>query len=124
MTLETNRIGKSGEAIAEQFLIEQGYQILARNWRPANLQLQGEIDLVARDGRIHVFVEVKTRSSSKLGSPLEAITQLKLNRMRALAKAWMHSVQPPPHPKIFRLDAIGVVLKGDQLQIEHLTNVG
>ena len=92
--------------------------IIERNWR----SVQGEIDLVAREGDEIVFVEVKTRSNVAYGHPLEAITPRKLARLRRLAGAWCLA-----HPEVrgdVRIDAVAVIAPRDgQIQVEHLARV-
>ncbi|MHB1172193.1 MAG: YraN family protein [Lacisediminihabitans sp.] len=113
-----DRLGERGEALAASFLVQAGYEIVERNWRCA----QGEIDLVARDGDETVFVEVKTRSSVAYGHPLEAITVQKLARLRRLAAAWCEA-QPGSHNRI-RIDAIAIVAPSvGPPQVEHLRRV-
>ncbi len=73
------RVGKRGEDIANEFLLARGYEVIDRNWRCS----AGEIDIVARQGRSLVVVEVKTRSSLFAGHPFEAITAAKLARLRS-----------------------------------------
>jgi putative endonuclease len=80
-----DELGRLGEQIAVDFLLAQGMHILDRNWRCP----EGEIDIVAREGRALVVVEVKTRSSRCHGSALEAVTAEKLARLRRLAQAWL-----------------------------------
>jgi len=74
------RLGKCGEEIAVDFLKEQGYKIIARNYKSRF----GEIDIIARDKDTLCFVEVKTRHSDKYGLPEEAVTRLK---QRQIAKS-------------------------------------
>jgi putative endonuclease len=62
-----------------------GYSVVDRNWRCR----QGELDLVARRGRVVVFCEVKTRSSTAFGAPVEAVTRTKQARLRGLAARWL-----------------------------------
>lgn len=111
-------LGRRGEDIAAAFLVDAGYTILDRNWR-CN---QGEIDVVAFDGSETAFVEVKTRTSVAFGHPLEAITTLKLARLRRLAAAWC-AAHPGDHGRI-RIDAIAVIApRLGAAQIEHLKRV-
>ena len=77
------RIGKWGEEIAAGYLLEQGFDIVARNARTP----YGEIDIVARQGDITIFIEVKTRTSDKMGMPEDSITARKRQHKR-------HDVRP------------------------------
>lgn len=111
-------LGRRGEAIAERHLVAAGMSIVDRNWRCP----QGEIDLVARDGDELVFVEVKTRSSVAFGHPLEAITAVKLARLRRLAAAWCEA-HPGDHDRI-RIDAVAVIAPiAGPVELEHLARV-
>lgn len=67
--MNKRKVGSQQEEIAEQFLREQGVTILCRNFRCR----QGEIDLIGREGKYLVFIEVKFRSSERYGSPGEAV---------------------------------------------------
>jgi putative endonuclease len=85
-------LGAYGERLAARHLVQQGLVVLDRNWRcPA-----GEIDLVLRDGDVLVVCEVKTRTSDACGSPHEAITPVKLDRLKRLALLWAeeHGIRP------------------------------
>ena len=75
------RIGKWGEETAEEYLIQKGCKIIARNIRTP----YGEIDIIAKQNDITIFVEVKTRTSNKMGLPEESITQRKREHMIACA---------------------------------------
>lgn len=107
-------LGRRGEDCALTYLTAAGYQLVERNWRCA----QGEVDLiVARDGEV-VFVEVKTRSSVRFGHPFEAITPVKLARLRRLAYAWCAEAERPP--RRIRIDAVAVVAAaGAEPVLEH-----
>jgi putative endonuclease len=78
-------VGRFGEQVAAEHLVAAGLTIVMRNWRCR----EGELDIVARDGRELVFVEVKTRSTVAFGVPSEAISRLKIARIRRLALLWM-----------------------------------
>lgn len=84
-------LGAYGERLAAQHLVAQGLVVLDRNWRCD----AGEIDLVLRDGAVLVVCEVKTRASLVCGTPHEAITPAKLERLKRLASLWAeeHGVQ-------------------------------
>jgi putative endonuclease len=111
-------LGRRGERLAEEFLTASGLVIVDRNWRCP----QGEIDLVARDGDELVFVEVKTRTSTAFGHPLEAITAAKLARLRRLAAAWC--AEHGPRTPGIRLDAVAVLAPpSGEPTIEHLRRI-
>jgi putative endonuclease len=79
------RLGARGEQLAADWYAARGYQVVARNWRCR----EGELDLVlARDGEL-VFCEVKTRSSDRFGTPAEAVTPAKQRRLRVLAARFL-----------------------------------
>jgi putative endonuclease len=79
------KLGQRGEQIAAAHLREQGYQILARNWRcPV-----GELDIVAREGETLAFVEVRTRRGDRYGTPEESITPAKQAKLVELAQTYL-----------------------------------
>jgi putative endonuclease len=83
---QKQRTGAFGEEVTAQYLLARGDEILDRNWRIR----EGEIDLVSlsSDGTFH-FIEVKTRSSLAFGHPFEAINREKAHRMQRLAMGWL-----------------------------------
>jgi putative endonuclease len=85
VTRARQELGASGEARVAAWYEANGYQVVDRNWRCR----QGELDLVARRGRTIVFCEVKTRSSAAFGAPVEAVTRDKQARLRVLAARWL-----------------------------------
>jgi putative endonuclease len=96
-------LGVAGEDLAAGWYTGRGGEVLARNWRCR----EGELDLVVREGRTIVFVEVKARSSAAFGSPLEAVTAPKRRRIRVLAARWLEEAQVRPGP--LRFDVVGVL---------------
>jgi putative endonuclease len=113
-----DELGRWGENVAGDFLIANGYDVLDRGWRCS----QGEIDIVARiDGTVS-FVEVKTRRSVRFGHPLEAITPIKLARLRILAGEWCREHRV--HARRVRIDAIGIVGNGTAVDsLDHRIGV-
>ncbi len=77
-------LGRWGEDLAIRHLESTGYVVLSRNWRCRD----GELDLVATDQERLVFCEVKTRSGLGYGTPAEAVTPAKADRIRRLANLW------------------------------------
>ena len=111
-----HQLGKSGEDEAVGYLKDINYEILERNWRSA----QGEIDIIALH-RVNgvaevVFVEVKTRTNTLFGDPFEAITPEKYRRMYLLAREWMVLNQPPLP---WRIDVILLLKQGLGFEIIH-----
>jgi putative endonuclease len=83
-------LGRRGEAATAAWYVRAGYEVVARNWRCRD----GEIDLVVLDpAGVVVICEVKTRSSSAFGTPLEAVTATKQRRLRRLAAQWLSSTR-------------------------------
>lgn len=112
-------VGAYGELLAERHLVGQGMTVLDRNWRcPA-----GEVDLVLREGDTLVICEVKTRTSQLYGTPQEAVTQQKAQRLRRLAAQWIEA--RGVHPRDVRIDVVAVLrpLRGPSV-IDHVRGIG
>ena len=111
-------VGRYGENVATSYLLRQGWQVLDRNWRGPS----GEIDIVAMQGTELVVVEVKTRSGDGFGHPAEAVTRLKLARLRRLAGQWLaaHDLTPSS----VRIDVVAVrTSRQGPARVEHLIGV-
>ncbi|MDT0203266.1 YraN family protein [Nocardioides sp. AE5] len=118
-TTDKQRLGAYGETLAARYLVERGMDLLDHNWSCP----EGEIDLVLREGRTLVFCEVKTRRSARYGSPFEAVTALKIARMRRLGAAWLTATGT--RAPEFRLDMVGIIAPAHGApQIEHVRGVG
>jgi len=104
MTRERQRLGASGEAAVASWYEARGYEVLIRNWRCRD----GELDLVLRDGRKFVFCEVKTRTTDAFGAPVEAVTRNKQMRVRRLAARWLED-EAPVRPREIRFDVASVL---------------
>jgi putative endonuclease len=111
-------IGQGGERWARKYLEGAGLTILDANWRSP----EGEIDIVALDGDIVVFIEVKTRRSTRFGTPEESVTRQKRTRLQRTALAYLQAHQRLDSP--WRIDVIAV--RGDPQRspsVEHLVDV-
>lgn len=110
-------LGQRGEDLAAEHFERLGFSIVARNHRTRH----GELDLVAFDGSVLVFVEVKTRRASS-GSPWDSLHHKKRAQVRRMASAYLNQVPERPRGATLRFDAVGVVLEHDgRLKtLEHL----
>lgn len=120
------QVGRWGEDLAKAVLELNGYSLLERNWRPSRGDegriLAGEIDLVMVDSEMNlVFIEVKTRTGSDYGHPLEAITHAKGNRLRQLAYAWC--CEHTGDYRSLRIDAVAVCGSAEDFTFEHVKAV-
>ena len=116
MPLVKDVLGRWGEDVAAAHLTAAGLEVLERNWRCR----EGELDVVARDrdGTV-VFVEVKTRSGTGYGLPAEAVTRQKARRVRQLACRWL--LAHPAGAAPLRFDVVAVVRRPDGPPVvEHL----
>ena len=108
-----NDLGKKGELLALRHLEERLYQILETNYRNG----KGEIDIIAKDKKTLVFVEVKTRSSEKFGAPEESIDEQKKRLLANTASVYMEKIK---HEWEIRFDIISIIFDGNhQAKIYH-----
>jgi putative endonuclease len=110
VTAAAQRFGRRGEALAAEWYLAQGYDVLARNWRCA----LGELDLVLSRGSVVVICEVKARTSDRFGTPAEAVTSAKQARLRRLAATWVVEAAPR-RPVALRFDVAAV--SGGQVEV-------
>ncbi|MBM6400427.1 YraN family protein [Phycicoccus sonneratiae] len=112
-------LGRYGEDLAARYLRERGMQVLERNWRCEH----GEVDIVALDAGCLVVCEVKTRSGTGFGEPVEAVTVAKAMRLRRLAAAYVRD--RGGHPGGLRIDVVGVLCRrGAPPEVRHVVGVG
>lgn len=115
---QNGALGAYGERVAARHLVEDGLVLLDRNWRCE----AGEIDLVLRDGDVLVFCEVKTRSGTSYGHPLEAVGPVKTERLVRLAQRWMEERGMVAET---RFDMVGVVRsRRGAAEVEHVRGLG
>jgi len=110
---EHNDLGKRGEDAAADYLRQQGYDIIVRNW----LYEKYEIDIIARNDEFIVFAEVKTRSSAHWGNPEEAVSKGKIKRIVEAADFYLkkNDIELPA-----RFDVIAAIWNGQSFEIEHI----
>jgi putative endonuclease len=112
-------LGERGERLAEEFLLKQGWRLLTRQFRAA----PGEIDLIMEDGATVVFVEVKTRTSSRYGSPFEAVDEAKQRHIVQTALCYLK--QQGLLERRSRFDIVSIVWPDEhagQPTIEHFAD--
>lgn len=109
-------LGGEGERIAERYLKQKGYRVVERNYRCP----MGEMDLIALDRRVIVFVEVKTRSDHRFGAPLEAVHPRKQHKMVKTAQCFL--AEHRLHNRDARFDVVGISLAGQEPVVEHVVN--
>lgn len=111
--------GAWGEAYAAGYLVQQGYAVIGRNVRTP----YGEIDLIALDGDVLVFIEVKTRSSLAYGYPEEAISKQKTQHMLAAAQSYLQN--NPESSSDWRWDVMAIIRQPHpgNIEVVHFKNV-
>ena len=116
MTTRRKKTGDYGERLAAQYLIEQGYLIIAQKWRCP----KGEIDIVASTGQTLVFVEVRTRRGDFLGTPEESVTPQKQAKLIELAYTYLDSYSDGESE--WRIDVIAIQLasKAGPYRLNHI----
>lgn len=122
--------GAWGEAEAAAWLArERGFVVVARNWRSAR-DRRREIDLVARDGEVLVFVEVKTRAAGSLVGGYAAVNDRKRRALARAGEAYLMALPPARRPLTYRFDVVEVEDPGERLRasgsregVRHYENV-
>jgi putative endonuclease len=108
--------GKIGEDIAVKFLSRKGYKILKRNYRYGH----GEIDIIAMDKDVLIFVEVRMKFSDKFGSPEDSVTIKKREQLKKIASAFIQMNEV--NFSECRFDVIGITFKDGKFNINHIVN--
>ena len=105
-------LGDSGEEAVARWYIAAGYEVVDRNWRCR----EGELDLVVARGAVLAFCEVKTRRTTAFGSPAEAVTVTKQRRLRTLAIRWL-AAHPERRARTLRFDVASVLAARDAVPV-------
>jgi len=109
-------LGDLGERLAEQHLLAKGYVIRERNFRIR----EGEIDLIAENNGTLVFVEVRARRGSRMGTAIESLTPAKQRRLVALAEAYGQLHEDLPNDQRIDVIALDLSVGGQLLSVEHI----
>jgi putative endonuclease len=114
---DNKTLGERGEAIAVAYLKGQRFTIIERNFRCKG----GEVDIIAREGKTLVFVEVKTRRTLTFGPPQMALTPFKQRQISKAALTWL--AKKKQFDASARFDVIAIVARDHQVpEIEHIRN--
>ena len=111
--LTNQEFGKKGEEIAAGFLRSKGFTILEVNWRSG----KNEVDIIAKDGKYLVIVEVKTRTTDYYGEPE---MEVKPAKMRAIVRTADAYIQLADFKGETRFDVIGILLGGGKVVLNHI----
>lgn len=111
-----HNIGKKGEDTAEKYLIKNGYEIIERNFSCR----QGEIDIIAKDKDEVIFIEVKTRTNTEYGRPIDSITYFKQNHILKSIKYYLYLNKL--ENEYIRIDVIEIFFKNNKFYINHIKN--
>lgn len=108
--------GKAGEDLAVDYLMKKGYRIHQRNYR----YYHGEIDIIAEDGVVLVFIEVKSFRSKKFGEPEDAVTVHKRKILRRTARGYIF--ENGIEDRMCRFDVVAIDLEKSTPCIRHITD--
>lgn len=112
---EAHELGKEGETLAKNYLSQKNITVLHSNWR----WQKAEIDIIAEHNMQVVFIEVKTRRSSRFGNPSEFVSNKKQELMRDAAEAYLEQNNLTNE---ICFDIIGIILNSRDKKIEHIQN--
>jgi putative endonuclease len=109
------KTGSKGEKLATEFLENKGYKILEKNWRSGRF----EIDIIAEDKNILVFIEVKTRTTDYYGYPEESVNKTKQEHILQAAEDYVfqHNIN-----KEIRFDIVSIIINGSIQKIYHVVD--
>jgi putative endonuclease len=110
---DSHELGQKGEDLAIAFLKNKGYRILSRNWKWG----KNEIDIIAENNNLIVFVEVKTRSNNFQVSPAAAITN---EKQKSIIRAADGYIQRYKIDKESRFDVITIINKNEEFELDHI----
>ncbi len=116
--MEDNRktVGQLGEDEAAKYLKKNGYEIIERNYMISH----SEIDIIAKNEKYIVFVEVRSKTGTQFGSPEDSMSNSKRRQVRKTAELYLLTNKYKEHQ--IRFDFIGVVFENNNVKINHLIN--
>ena len=117
MILNKRKFGIIGEKIAQGYLVNEGYEIINTNFYTR----RGEIDIIAKKEQCIIFVEVKTRSNLKYGTPASAVTFIKKKHMKTVAKIFIQLNNLYKYN--VRFDVIEVYIQEGKYKVNHIERI-
>ena len=108
-----NELGKIGEQLAYDYLVQKGYEIKERNWR----HQKAEVDIIAIKDDVLAIIEVKTRSTDIFGDPKTFVNKKKINLLVSAIHKYVCSKGLNVE---VRFDIIGIIRNGRQTRLEHV----
>ena len=115
--MNNKECGYYGEDICVEYLKNNSYEILERNFNSKN----GEIDIIAKENDELVFIEVKTRRNFKYGIPIEAINDAKIKHIKKAAIYYLHKTKN--ENANVRFDAIEVYILNNKIKLNHIKQI-
>ncbi|NLM74728.1 MAG: YraN family protein [Clostridiaceae bacterium] len=119
LNMNNRHLGSIGEKIASRYLEENGYRILARNFRAGKI---GEIDIIGWDGDFLCFIEVKSRTNNRFGTPAEAVSPAKQATIRRIAQIYMQKYGFSENPVRFDVVELNMTKDYEPKNIQILKN--
>lgn len=108
-------LGKEGEEVAVNLLINKGFDVIERNYKWKN----AEVDIICKKNGLLIVVEVKTRNSIALGEPYLSVTR---SKQRQIIKVTNHYIEQNNVQEEIQFDVISIILNQHQTKIEHIEN--
>jgi putative endonuclease len=120
MSHAKQELGRRGERIAEEWLVQRGWRVVERRFRSGHRDIDLVVERGGDEGRLIAFVEVKTRVSAAYGGPLGAVHWRKQREMARAARDWMSRQRTAGYN--FRFDVVGVLYGSGQPEVVHVEN--
>lgn len=115
--MNKRRFGIIGEKIAQGYLVNKGYEIIETNFYTKI----GEIDIISKKDNCIIFIEVKTRTNLKFGTPAMAVNSQKKKNIKSVAKTFLHLNQL--YKNNVRFDVIEVFINDGKCEINHIEGI-
>lgn len=116
MSAATQAFGEFGERVAERWLARRGWRVVNRRYRFGHR----DIDLVVERDGVVAFVEVKARTGTRFGDPVEAVNWRKRMELERSALSWI--TRHGRSHESYRFDVVGVLLQGRRVRVRHVEN--